>query len=212
MSGARRNGYTLIEVLISAGIFTIVILGISQTILQMHRYARANLCKEKAYLLATSYFESLLCDTHPYELNKNTVHLRRVDAPETIFNFSYDNNTPAVNNGKYTNLNTFKTHVYEGDDELTVYMVLLVSESPTYRSYTKDGTETNTVENSKPRTEIIPPEGFQALRLKYWYTSPLSDPSVADEAKDTVAYLNKLEHNELYAIRPLNPDDPEYDT
>ena len=68
----KARGFSVLEVLISAGIFTIVILGISQTVLLMHRYARGNLCQMQAHLLATSYFEQLLCHTHPLELNGKT--------------------------------------------------------------------------------------------------------------------------------------------
>lgn len=52
---------------------------------------------------------------------------------------------------------------------------------------------------TKTRTEINPPEGFQSIRLKYSWASPL--------AKD-IADSTTWPSSELYAIRPITPDDP----
>ncbi len=212
MSGKREHGVSLIEVLISASLFTIVILGISQSVLLMHRYSRANLCKYKAHLIATSYFESLLCDTHPYDLNKNQVSLRCIDAPTSTFNFKYDGANYAIENNIYTNRNKFTTSVYDdGNNDLNVFMLLKVEESPLCKVYKKCESEADSIENSLARTCIYPPEGFQSLRLAYWYTSPFMDSEAIKQTEGSVAYFAGLECDELYAIRPINPDDPEYD-
>ena len=210
MNHKRERGLSLIEVLISASLFTIVILGISQSVLLMHRYSRATLCQYKAHLLATSYFESLLCDTHPYELNKNQVTLRYIDNPGCTFTFKYDKDNYAQANGYYTNLNTFTTSVYNDDNDLKVYTLLKMEESPLCKVYKKNENEADSIDNSLARVCINPPEGFQSLRMTYWYTSPLmGDTSGISEG--SINYLTHLEKGELYAIRPLIPDDPEYD-
>ena len=67
-----------------------------------------------------------------------------------------------------------------------------VNRSPTYA----DNGQQN-------RTEINPPAGFQSIHLKYRWTSPL-----AQDLQDPTTWSS----NELYAIRPIIPDDPEYDT
>ena len=209
MNHKRERGLSLIEVLISASLFTIVILGVSQSVLLMHRYSRATLCQYKAHLLATSYFESLLCDTHPYDLNKNQVILRCIDNPGCTFTFKYDKNSYAQANGYYTNLNTFTTNVYDNDNDLKIYTLLKIEESPLCTVYKINNSCGDSIENSKARVDINPPEGFQSLRMTYWYTSPFMGDTNATEG--SVAYLAYLEKGELYAIRPLNPDDPEYD-
>lgn len=217
MSDKREHGLSLIEVLISASLFTIVILGISQSVLLMHRYSRANLCKYKAHLIATSYFESLLCDTHPYELNKNTVILRHIDNPSaTDLSFFYDvaENIDGAekNDDEYTHLNTFTTSTYDdGNNDLKVFMLLTVQESPLCKVYKKNEAEADSIANSKARQDIIPPEGFQSLRLYYWYTSPFMTTTPSNEDDKSITFLNGLEKDQLYAIRPINPDDPEYD-
>ena len=211
MGNKHERGLSLIEVLISASLFTIVILGISQSVLLMHRYSRANLCKYKAHLIATSYFESLLCDAHPYDLNKNAVTLRYIDAPGCTFTFKYDKDVFAQCNGVYSNLNTFTTSAYDDGDDLKVHMLLKIEESPLCQVYKICEDEPDSISNSRARCDINPPEGFQSLRLKYWYTSPFMDSAAAEETVGSDAYLCGLEHDELYAIRPLNPDDPEYD-
>lgn len=210
---SKNKGVSLLEVLLSAGLFTVVILGISQTVLLMHRYSRANICKMKAHLLATSYFESILHDTHPYELNKSgsTVSLRRVDNPEYTFSFKIDRDTYAQTEGAYSNLNTFTIGTYDDTSDLKVYMQLLVKDSPLYNLYLKTGKTTDSVENSLARTDINPPEGFQALRLTYYYTDPFMKKQASAQTEGSRAYLNCLSHNELYSIRPIQPDDPEYD-
>ena len=223
MKHKRERGLSLIEVLISASLFTIVILGITQSVLLMHRYSRANLCKYKAHLLATSYFESLLCDTHPYDLNKNQVTLRCIDDPSATFTFKYD--VPVIipgrpapraidyeeNEGFYTHLNTFTTSVYDNDNDLKIYILLKVEESPLCKVYKNDDEEEDSIANSRSRTNMYPPEGFQALDLTYWYTSPFMDSAPQNPNEASIAELSGLERGELYAIRPLIPDDPEYD-
>lgn len=210
MNHKRERGLSLIEVLISASLFTIVILGISQSVLLMHRYSRATLCQYKAHLLATSYFESLLCDTHPYELNKNQVTLRYIDNPGCTFTFKYDKDNYAQANGCYTNLNIFTTSVYNDDNDLKVYALLKMEESPLCKVYKINNACEDSVDNSLARVCINPPEGFQSLRMTYWYTSPfMGDTSGISEG--SINYLTHLEKGELYAIRPLIPDDPEYD-
>ena len=163
MKHKRERGLSLIEVLISASLFTIVILGITQSVLLMHRYSRANLCKYKAHLLATSYFESLLCDTHPYDLNKNQVTLRCIDDPSATFTFKYD--VPVIipgrpapraidyeeNEGFYTHLNTFTTSVYDNDNDLKIYILLKVEESPLCKVYKNDDEEEDSIANSRWR-------------------------------------------------------------
>lgn len=219
MNRKRERGLSLIEVLISASLFTIVILGITQSVLLMHRYSRANLCKYKAHLIATSYFESLLCDTHPYDLNKNQVTLRCIDDPSATFTFKYDVPTKVedaivdyeVNEGVYTHLNTFTASVYDNDNDLKVYVLLKVEESPLCKVYKIDEDAEDSIANSKARIDINPPEGFQSLRLTYWYTSPFMDNAPQNPNEASVAELAGLEKGELYAIRPLIPDDPEYD-
>lgn len=212
MGVKREHGLSLIEVLISASLFTIVILGISQSVLLMHRYSRANLCKYKAHLIATSYFESLLCDTHPYDLNKNAVTLRKIEDPANIRTFTYDNGDYARNGDTFTHMNCFTTSVYDdNNNDLKVFMLLKVEESPLGKVYKKCEDLADSIDNSVARCDIIPPEGFQSLRLSYWYTSPFMDSAANDETEGSAPYLAGLEHDELYAIRPLNPDDPEYD-
>ncbi len=211
MDRKRERGLSLIEVLISASLFTIVILGISQSVLLMHRYARANLCQYKAHLLATSYFESLLCDTHPYDLNKNEVTLRKIDVPSETFTFKYDKDNYNQTEGVYDHLNTFTASIYDNDNDLKVYILLKIEESPLCKVYKIDENEADSIANSKARVDINPPEGFQSLRLTYWYTSPFMDSAANNKPEGSVAYLSDLEKGELYAIRPLVPDDPEYD-
>lgn len=211
MGSKREHGLSLIEVLISASLFTIVILGISQSVLLMHRYSRANLCKYKAHLIATSYFESLLCDTHPYDLNKNAVTLRSINDPVNTFTFNYDNGDYEINDTMYTHMNSFTTSVYDdNNNDLKVFMLLKVEESPLGKVYRRC-VEDDEIADSTPRGDIIPPEGFQSLRLSYWYTSPFMDSAANYQTEGSRCYLAGLECDELYAIRPLNPDDPEYD-
>lgn len=189
MNGERRRGLSLVEVLISASLFTIVILGISQTVLLMHRYSRATFCKYKAHLIATSYFESLLCDTHPYHFNGKTgeIELQNVSNPEETCKFNY------YYKGESKKENEFIESVYADDENLKITMYLEIEESPLYQSYQcSDGKDLK-------RTAINPPEGFQSLRLEYEYTSPFS--STKQGSKDL-----------LYAIRPLIPDDPEFNS
>ncbi|MGX8716977.1 MAG: type IV pilus modification PilV family protein [bacterium] len=211
MDRKRRHGLSLIEVLISASLFTIVILGISQSVLLMHRYSRATLCQYKAHLLATSYFESLLCDTHPYDLNKNKVTLRRIDVPSCTFTFNYDKDDYAQSECSYTHRNDFTTSIYDNDNDLKIYMVLKVEESPLCKVYKINNACEDSIENSLARVCINPPEGFQSLRMTYWYTSPFMDSAANNETEGSINYLEGLEKGELYAIRPLIPDDPEYD-
>ena len=214
MSDKREHGLSLIEVLISASLFTIVILGISQSVLLMHRYSRANLCKYKAHLIATSYFESLLCDTHPYEFNKNQVKLRKIEDPANERTFQYDGKEAEMNDDIYTHRNDFTTSVYDdGNDDLKVFMLLNVEESPLCKVYMAEGKENeeDDIVYNACRQNINPPEGFQSLRLSYWYTSPFMDSASNNRVVGSATYLSGLECGELYAIRPLNPDDPEYD-
>lgn len=188
MNGERRRGLSLVEVLISASLFTIVILGISQTVLLMHRYSRATFCKYKAHLIATSFFESLLCDTHPYHFNDKTgtITLQNVSSPEEPYNFKYYYKDESKNEAK----NEFTVSVYADDKNLKITMYLKIEESPLYQSY-------QCSDEDLKRTAINPPEGFQSLLLEYEYTSPFS--STQQDPKDL-----------LYAIRPLIPDDPEF--
>lgn len=206
MVHGRESGISLIEVLVSASLFTIVILGISQSVLLMHRYSRATLCKYKAHLIATSYFESLLCDTHPYDLNKNTVNLRKIGAPETPFAFKFDKDDYEKPGDAYVHLNVVTESVYGSDSALKIYMLLKVEESPLCQVYKEKDTGVDTA-----RVKINPPEGFQSLRLTYWYTSPFVNSAAHTKTEGSIDYLSCLEHDELYAIRPLIPDDPEYD-
>ena len=74
----HKRGLTIVEILMATGLFTIVVLGITQTVLAMHRYSRANLCKIQAHLLAVSYFEQLLGDN-----NANQLDLKREKAIAT---------------------------------------------------------------------------------------------------------------------------------
>ena len=199
----KRRGISLLEVLISASLFTIVILGISQTVLLMHRYASANLCKNQAHLLATSYFESLLCDTHPYEFIDandhktigNNITLLDITDPTQTITFKFDMDQKLTQN-KAKNLNTFVLNV--AGRSINVYIALYVQDSLAYD---------NAFNNIK-REAINPPEGFQSLRLTYWWESPLMRQPDADAVKGSLEYLNCLPKNELYAIRPMQPDDP----
>jgi Tfp pilus assembly protein PilV len=181
----KKGGFTVLEVLISAGLFTIVVLGISQTVLTMHRYARSNLCKMQAHLFAVSIFEQLLYDTHPYEVGTATndsISLRDLGNPNSRSVVLRANNA--------TSNTSFTRSVYEAND-LSIELKLTVQTSPLYNDY-----------GTKSRTEINPPEGFQSLRLVYsWAT-----PTVTDLADKSTWFSN-----ELYAIRPINPDDPDYD-
>jgi Tfp pilus assembly protein PilV len=181
----KKGGFTVLEVLISAGLFTIVVLGISQTVLTMHRYARSNLCKMQAHLFAVSIFEQLLCDTHPYEVDTAT------NASISLRDFGNPNSKSVVLKANNATSNTsFTRSVYEAND-LSIELKLTVQNSPLCNDY-----------GTKSRTEINPPEGFQSLRLVYsWAT-----PTVTNLADKTTWFSN-----ELYAIRPINPDDPNYD-
>ena len=187
----KLKGFSILEVLISAGIFTIVILGISQTVLLMHRYARGNICQMQAHLFATSYFEQLLYHTHPLELNGKTksvelLNLNPMDSNQTITTHPFYFNIKTSD----SNINSFDLPLIEGEDTLTVYLQVLVQESPMYNYEEKD------------RTKINPPEGFQSLRMKYWWTSPFA----------TGTNLENLPNSELYAIRPILPDEADYES
>ena len=203
---SKKRGFSILEVLIAASLFTIVILGISQSVLLMHRYARANLCKMKAHLLATSYFETLLGDTYPLQFDIKGSALTLKDL-ETLADkeFKFDKNMLSVSttNDSLENINIFTTSVYNGDNALTVYIALVVCNSPLYKEYK------NTDNTDMARTEINPPEGFQSLRMTYWWTSPFDGGSNAPAAI-TREYLATLSKEELYAIRLIQPDDPAY--
>jgi len=197
----KQKGFSVLEVLISAGIFTIVILGISQTVLLMHRYARGNLCQMQAHLLATSYFEQLICHTHPLELigNSGSVDLLDLEKPTTTHAFEF-NVTTSDSNSK---INTFALPLIKNEDTMTVYIQVVVQESPMYNYEEKD------------RTQINPPEGFQSVRMKYWWTSPFatttSKKPTDDNGNINIEYLATLPSSELYAIRPILPDEADYE-
>lgn len=214
----KLKGFSVLEVLISAGIFTIVILGISQTVLLMHRYARGNLCQMQAHLLATSYFEQLLCHTHPLELNGKTgsvalLNLNPMDSNQTItthlFYFNVKNSTSSTPQTDPA-INTFDLQLIEGEDTMTVYLQVVVQESPMYEYYIDKKTE-----KDLSREEINPPEGFQSVRMKYWWTSPFatttSKKPTDDNGNINIEYLATLPSSELYAIRPILPDEPDYE-
>lgn len=202
MGSNKKSGFSILEVLIAAGLFTIVILGISQTVLLMHRYARANLCKMKAHLLATSYFETLLGDTYPlqFDIKESVLTLKNLKtlADDDNISLKFDKKTLAVSaaDNSLENINTFTTSVYNADNALTVYITLVVCNSPLYTDNT-----------DMARTEINPPEGFQSLRMTYWWTSPF-DGGANAPAAITREYLATLSKEELYAIRLIQPDDP----
>lgn len=199
----KQKGFSVLEVLISAGIFTIVILGISQTVLLMHRYARGNLCQMQAHLLATSYFEQLICHTHPLELNGKTgsvalLNLNPMDSNQTITTLN------VTTFGSNSKINTFALPLIKNEDTMTVYIQVVVQESPMYNYEEKD------------RTQINPPEGFQSLRMKYWWTSPFArttSKNLTDNSGNiNIEYLEEaLPRSELYAIRPILPDEADYE-
>ena len=164
----KCRGFSILEVLIASGIFTIVILGISQTVLLMHRYARANLCQTQAHLYAVSWLEHRLYNMSAEEFDNEMKYLN-----------SISNN--AING---------QISVY-AEDDLNMAIEVDVQNSPLYTDY-----------GTKTRTEINPPEGFQSIRLKYSWASPL--------AKD-IADSTTWPSSELYAIRPITPDDPPSD-
>ena len=195
----KARGFSVLEVLISAGIFTIVILWISQTVLLMHRYARGNLCQMQAHLLATSYFEQLLCHTHPLELNGKTgnVSLLNLEKPTTTHAFEFNVKTTTSTTQADPKINSFDLPLIEGEDTMTVYIQVQVEESPMYDYDEKD------------RTKINPPEGFQSLRMKYWWTSPFATTN--GETEGSLEYLATLPKSELYAIRPILPDEADYE-
>ncbi len=197
---SKAKGFSVLEVLISAGIFTIVILGISQTVLLMHRYARGNICQMQAYLLATSYFEQILCHTHPLELNgkKGLVELLDLNDPTTAHTFEFNVKTAISTTQTDSKINSFDLPLLEGEDTMTVYLQLLVEESPMYADY-----------GTKKREEINPPEGFQSLRMTYWWTSPFATTN--GEIEGSAEYLTTLPKSELYAIRPILPDEVDYE-
>ena len=215
----KQKGFSILEVLISAGIFTIVILGISQTVLLMHRYARGNLCQMQAHLIATSYFEQLLCHTHPLELIGNsenkTGSVDLLDLKDTTmiknFNFRIVEKSEKLEN-ENTNLfstdkndcNVFKIDLIEEEDTMTVYLQIVVQESPMYEYYINKAKE-----EDLSREEINPPEGFQSVRMKYWWTSPFATTN--DETEGIMNYLATLPSSELYAIRPILPDEADYE-
>ena len=197
----KLRAFSILEVLISAGIFTIVILGISQTVLLMHRYARGNLCQMQAHLLATSYFEQLLCHTHPLELNGKdpSIDLLDLNDPTTKHTFDFNVKTSTNTAQTYPKINTFKLNLNDMADTMTVYVQVQVEESPIYTDY-----------DQKKREEINPPEGFQSLRMKYWWTSPFATTN--GETEGSVEYLNTLPNSELYAIRPILPDEADLES
>lgn len=202
----KLKGFSILEILISAGLFTIVILGISQTVLLMHRYTRGNICKMQAQLCAVSYFEQLLCHTHPLELNKKigSIDLLNLQKPTTTytlkFNVKNSNDSSSENNSL-----TYNSHLLtlvddvNGQDQITVYFQIQIEESLMY----------DMAYSNKNRKDINPPEGFQSLRMKYWWTSPLA--TTAGETPGSTEYLNTLPSSELYAIRPILPDEAEYE-
>ena len=193
----KLRGFSVLEILISASIFTIVILGISQTVLLMHRYGRGNICQTQAHLFATSYFEQLLCNTHPLELNKNSsIDLPDLNNPVTTHTFDFNVKTSNNNNSK---INNFSFKLNDQAETMTVYIQVQVEESPMYTDY-----------GTQKREKINPPEGFQSLRMKYWWTSPFATTNKENEG--IVEYLNTLPSSELYAIRPILPDEADYES
>lgn len=183
----KERGISILEILIAASLFTISILGISQVVTLMYRYAMDSLCKTQAHLYATSYFEQLLCNTHPYDLFDGNVTLRDIHNPNNTVTFagyflkSHDT-IHSVTGAENTDI--FSTSLDVAGRQMDVRLRLMVDNSPLYDDY---GTAT--------RTEINPPEGFQSLRFKYQWTSPLG-----------------IGTGDLYAIRPMQPDDPDLNT
>ena len=233
----HKRGLTIVEILMATGLFTIVVLGITQTVLAMHRYSRANLCKIQAHLLAVSYFEQLLGDNNANQLDlkrgnaiATTIPVLPLDASATALekkgtdekmadasfitlnaNFyiskvvkvkvnetedkweiqycnDYDNPTETVAAPKYGADNVFEIHPYNNpDDKLKVILNLYLISTYRYGDY-KD----------LKASEINPPEGFQAIRMRYRWSSPTAS---------NIANDNTWPSNELYVIRPINPDE-----
>lgn len=193
MERDRHGGFSLIEVLVSATIFTMVILGISQSVSLMYRFSRANLCKLQAHLLATSYMESVLYGTHPLS-NSTSYALRQVSQP-----YSSTRDYLYLNNASQTFVKSVA--IYPGSF-IDVYLQLAAASTPLY--------STNTID----RKTIFPPEGFQALLLVYGFDSPMKDSPAWNFSSSTVPGITVQDnianraHNALYALRLIHPDDP----
>jgi hypothetical protein len=180
-----------VEVLIATGLFAIVSLGIAQAVMLMHRYTGTNLRRMQAHLVAMSYFEQILGCTHPLQLlmpksgedlKEATLELLFLDDPERKINLKYNTGnfvSPTYENGKDLTV----CSVY-AENDMPVKFKLEVRGSPLYDDYGSD------------LTTINPPVGFQSIHLTYRW------PSKVGEAE------GQWPTNQLYAIRPITPDDP----
>jgi len=197
----KESGISILEVLVSASLFTIVILGISQTVLLMYRYSSSNLCRTQAHLYATSILECLLYNTHPYELLDKTDNATKGNKTSCAksdhflnqdiqFNLNVTSSSKGYNRtpiGNDTHRNIIPMFI--GDQTIYLYMTVQINDSLLYEDY-----------GAKERKKINPPEGFQSIHITYCWS-----PSATLNA----AEILKLSKNELYAIRPMQPDDPD---
>lgn len=196
----NAKGFTVLEVLVASVLFTLVVLGITQAVLAAHRYARSNLCKTHAHLVAMSYFEQILGEFHPYELSvadNSTLNLYNLKTRSAEVSGSKPLQynipiTPATTPPTY-NFDTdpgrkFYATVYNLEDDLEIQFNLVIKNSPLYEIYPAN------------RTTVNPPIGFQSIHLTYRWSSPTAT---------NIADANTWPTNQLYAIRPLQPDDPE---
>ncbi len=188
----NTKGFSVVEVLIASGLFAFVVLGIAQAVMVMHRYSRANICKMQAHITAMSYFEQILGDIHPLQLfmanptpTGSTLKLIPLSNPEATeaqkINLNYN-----LTAG-FDTANPVFASVYAPND-MRIEFNLQVRGSPLYENY-----------NLAQRNSINPPIGFQSIYLIYrWQSSTATDPN------NTATWPT----NQLYAIRPISPDDP----
>ena len=201
-SSKKICGFTTLEVLVAGMLFAIVILGLSQAVLAANRYARANLCRTHAHLVAMSYFEQLIGNTHPYDLySEDLTKTKTTDKFETInlvdlktltqkpFKYNIVNGA----NFDFDTTNKFYATIYNVENDLEIHMKLVVKSSPLYEDYGDPRSPTY-------RQNVNPPIGFQSLHLTYRWNAP-----TASDASNPSTWPS----SQLYAIRPLNVDDPE---
>jgi hypothetical protein len=182
------------EVLIATGLFAIVSLGIAQAVMLMHRYTGTNLRRMQAHLVAMSYFEQILGRIHPLQLpmqksseplKEATLGLLFLDDPDSTRMIKLKYNTGSFvspTDESEMDLNVCSVHA---ENDMPVKFKLEVRGHPLYDDNYGDDL-----------TQINPPVGFQSIHLTYRWPSKVGEEE------------SQWPTNQLYAIRPITPDDP----
>jgi hypothetical protein len=141
-----------------------------------------------------SYFEQILGCVHPLQLlmpksgealKEAVLELSSLDKPtETEKNIRLKYNTGNFVSPTDENEKELKSCSVYAENDMPVKFKLEVRGSPLYEDYTSDPTTIN------------PPVGFQSVHLTYCWPSKVGELEF------------QWPTNQLYAIRPISPDDP----